>query len=226
MVADKRLFTQGKQDISKGVRAWMKRHKLAVRILFFFVFLICVVVLLTIAASIFLKASPSELLLRFAVVSFILKKELSKPPMPPPSEIFRQHILDPIPESVTNIRADQAMNVLSSYRYTLRFNINRADVAELIYSNSLVRVWKVKYKKNGRLFWAWDTWHGLPTNGVDIIVYDSRRWRRKPKWFRPELWDNPEAYAFEEKIGDRMYIQVLLYNEKEGEAYFIVSNLK
>lgn len=200
----------------------MKRHKLAV--LFLLVFLICTVVIF--AITIFSKAPPSELLLRFAVASFILKKELSKPPMPPPSEIFRQHILDPIPESVINIRADQAMNVLSSYRYTLRFNINKADVAELIYSNSLVRVWNVEFKWNGHLFWAWDTWHGLPTNGVIIIVYDSQRWRRKPKWFRPELWDNPEAYAFREKIGDRMYNQVLLYNEKEGEAYFIVSDQK
>ena len=199
----------------------MKRHKLVA--IFLLVFLICIVVIF--AVTILSKASPSELLFRFAVASFILKKELSKPPMPPPSEIFRQHLLDPIPKSVINIKADQPMNVLSSYRYTLRFNINRADVAELIYSNSLVRVWNVKYR-DGDLFWAWDTWRGLSTNGVTIIVYDSRRWRRKPKWFRPELWDNPEAYAFRKKIGNRMYSQVLLYNEKEGEAYFIVSNLK
>jgi len=59
-----------------------------------------------------------------------------------------------------------------------------------------------------------------------MIVYDSRSLRRKPKWFRPELWENPEAYAFKEKIGGRMYTQVLLYNEKEGEAYFIVSNFR
>ncbi|MHC4172949.1 MAG: hypothetical protein ACYTBX_03980 [Planctomycetota bacterium] len=199
----------------------MKRHKLTA--LFLLVFLICIVVIF--AVTIFSKTSPSELLLRFEMVSLILKKELSKPPMPPPSEIFRQHILDPIPESVANIRADQPKNLLGSYRYTLRFNIDRADLALLIDSLSLVRVWNVEYR-DGDLFWALDTWRGLSMNGVTIIVYDSRRRRREPKWFRPELWDNPEAYAFREKIGDRMYTQVLLYNEKEGEAYFIVSNLK
>jgi len=202
-------------------------HKRRDSVFFLLVCLVAVsvVVSVVLTAVILLNGSPSELLLRFAVASLILKKELSKPPMPPPSEVFRQHILDPIPESVTNIRADRPKDVLSSYRYTLRFNINRADLALLIDSLSLVRVWNVEYR-DGDLFWAWDTWRGLSTNGVTIIVYDSRSWRRKPKWFRPELWDNPEAYAFKEKIGDRMYIQVLLYNEKEGEAYFIVSSLK
>jgi hypothetical protein len=208
----------------------LKRHKLAVRILFFFVFLICVVVLLTIAASIFLKASPLELFLRCVFAGYVLTQK--PPPMPPPAEIFRQHILDPIPESVTNIKADRPSEIWG-YRYTLRFNINRADVDELIYSNSLVRVWNVKHR-DGRLSWDWETWHGLPTEGghyymkgeFTMIVYDSRSLRRKPKWFRPELWENPEAYAFKEKIGGRMYTQVLLYNEKEGEAYFIVSNFR
>lgn len=173
------------------------------------------------------------------MLGMILKKQLSQPPMPPPSEIFRQHILDPIPESVTNIRADRPKNFLGSYTYTLRFNINRADLALLINSRPLVKVWNVEYR-DGDLFWAWDTWRGFSMNACTIIVYDSRRWRRKPKWFRPELWDNPEAYAFR-KVGDRVNIQslkydkktydrineqVLLYNEKEGEAYFIVSSLK
>lgn len=198
------------------------KHKDSVFFLLVCLAVVSVVVSVILTAVILLNGSPSELLLRCVFAGYVLMQK--PPPMPPPSEIFRQHILDPIPESVTNIKADRP-KVIGGYRYTLRFNINRTDVAKLIDSGSLVRVWNVEYR-DGDLFWAWDTWRGLSTNGVTIIVYDSRRWRREPKWFRPELWDNPEAYAFDKKVGDRMNIKVLLYNEKEGEAYFIVSSLK
>jgi len=177
--------------------------------------------------------------MRCVFVGYFLKEVLSQPPMPPPSEIFRQYILDPIPESVTNIKADQPHKIFG-YTYTLRFNINRTDLALLIDSRPFVKVWNVKYK-NGYLGWAWDTWHGFSMNGSTIIVYHPENWwRRKPAWFTPELLDNPEAYAFykvgdrvniealkhERKGGERVNYQVLIYNEKEGEAYFIISNLK
>lgn len=193
--------------------------KMKWRKLFLLVFLICIILIF--AATISLKVrkvSPKELFLRCVFVGYVLMQK--PPPMPPPSEVFRQHVLDPIPESVTNIKADQPKNILG-YRYTLRFNINRADLAKLINSGPLVRVWNVKYGK-GRLKWAWDTWHGHSMSGSDVIVYK----RREPAWFRPELWDNPEAYAFDETVGGRMNTKVLLYNEKEDEAYFIVSRLK
>ena len=52
-------------------------------------------------------------------------------------------------------------------------------------------------------------------------------------------WENPEAYGFFEagnlvntqalksdwrNLGGRVTIKLLLYNEKEGEAYFVVSS--
>jgi hypothetical protein len=152
--------------------------------------------------------------------------------MPTPSEAFRQYIMDPIPESVTNIKADRP-SVIGGYTYVLRFNIGRADLDSIINSRPFQRVWNVKYN-NGYLEWAWDTWQGFSMNGGDIIVYGSRRGAR---WFRPELWDKPEVYVFEKvgdrvntqifdyepKVHDRHDTQVLLYNEKEGEAYFILS---
>lgn len=140
------------------------------------------------------------------------------------SEAFRRYVLDPIPESVTNIRADQPKKFLG-YRYTFRFNINRANMAILIDSGSLKRVWNVKYKK-GYLGWAWDTWNGWTMNGADIIVYNSGFCRREPLWFNPQHWDNPETYAFDETVKGRMNTRVLLYNEKEGQAYYVVASLK
>lgn len=168
--------------------------------------------------------------------------------MPTPSELFRKHILDPIPESVKNIKADRPSEILG-YTYTLRFNINRADLELLIKSGTLERVWNVQYE-NGYLNWDWDPPRlygtpgrqiSMPGSGMDIIVYHPERWRREPRWFRLDQWENPEAYVFytkgdlvniqafesdELETSDRTTIQVLLYNEKESEAYFIVSSFR
>ena len=154
------------------------------------------------------------------------------PPQPSPDELFRGYVLSPIPKSVTNIKADQPKNI-GGYRYTFRFNINRGDLAPLTDSRPFVRIWNVKYK-NGYLSWRWDNPDGK--YGISIPCYDHTR---EPSWFKPGLWDNPEAYAFY-KVGDlvntqaferdgrdlggRVTTQILLYNEKEGQAYFIVSS--
>ena len=188
----------------------MKRHKLAAHILFLLVLLNCIALLFIFAWIILLK-----------------------PPKIPPSEVFRQYVLSPIPESVTNIRADQPKKI-RGYRYTFRFNINRDDLALLINSRPFVRVWNVKYEKYGNLSWYWergDGNYGIPKYGSSMPCYD---YTREPGWFRPGLWDNPEAYTFckegdlvnIERFGKKSSgptdIRVLLYNENEAEAYFVV----
>ena len=153
------------------------------------------------------------------------------PPKPTPDELFRGYVLSPIPKSVTNIKADQPKN-FGGYRYTFRFNINRGDLALLTDSIPFVRIWNVQYY-NGYLSWSWDNTDDK--YGISIPCYDHTR---EPGWFKPGLWDNPEAYAFY-KVGHLINIQaskhddwsldgrvtteVLLYNEKESEAYFIVT---
>jgi len=160
-----------------------------------------------------------------------LIKTLKTPPAPP-EKMFTGYVLNPIPESVTNIMADQPKN-FGGYRYTFRFNITRDDLALLTDSKPFVRIWNVKYW-NGYLSWRWDNPDGK--YGISIPCYDHTR---EPSWFKPGLWDNPEAYAFYKvgrliniqalehdgrSMGGRVTIKVLLYNEKEGEAYFIVSS--
>jgi len=147
------------------------------------------------------------------------------------SAAFRRYVLSPIPKSVTNIRADQPRN-FRGYRYTFRFNINRDDLGLLINSRPFVRVWNVKYRDDS-LDWAWDR-DGLFGTGRYNSSLQCYDYTREPGWFRPGLWDNPEAYAFW-KEGDLVNIQrfgkdtsgptdirVLLYNENEAEAYFVV----
>jgi len=200
----------------------VRLNKAAHRMIRLSVFFVCSVLLLLFIADVFLGLSPAVLLGRYLFVKAILTQKAA-PQMSPPNVVFKEYILDPIPESITNIRADQPEKH-SGYRYVLRFNINKSDVAMLINSGPLKRIWNVKYE-NGYLEWAWDTWNGHSLNGTDIIVYypdDSR----EPAWFKPHLWDNFEAYAFEEKVDGTRNTKVFLFNEKEGEAYFIVSSLR
>ena len=155
-----------------------------------------------------------------------------------PEATFRGYVLDPIPESVTNIRAHQPKNI-GGYMYTLRFNVNRSDLNLIIESRSFQRVW-IWMCTSRAIDWHWDRDgpFGIPTRGQGMSIYGSGFFQRPPRWFRPGRWDNPEAYAFY-KIGDyvnaqafdrdrarlrdRVYTKVLLYNEKKGEAYCIVS---
>ena len=159
-------------------------------------------------------------------------KTLRAPPAPP-EETFRQYVLSPIPESVINIKADPA-SIFFGYTYTFRFSISRDDLALLINSRPFVRVWDVKYE-NGCLSWYWDRDGplGMGRYGSTMICYQSTR---KPGWFRPGLWDNPEAYAFwkegdlvniegfDEDSSGPVEIRVLLYNENEGQAYFVMES--
>ena len=181
----------------------------------------------------------------FKYVPPLLFKTLTKTlkaPQAPPEETFRQYVLSPIPKSVTNIKADQPKNIMG-YKYTFRFNISRDDLALLIDSRHFIEVWNVKYK-NGMLDWGWGHTDPIelkiPKYGLSLPLYGNN-WDspREPKWFKPGRWENPEAYAFY-KVGDlvniqafehdgrslggRVTIEVLLYNEKEGKAYFIVSS--
>jgi hypothetical protein len=143
-----------------------------------------------------------------------------------------------MPMSVTNLKVDQ-VDEIGGYKYVFRFDINKADIALLIDSRSFVRVWNVKYR-NGFLEWGWDRDGplGISKVGHSITIYAPENSR--PDWFKLEFWINPETYAFyklgdlvnieafnRDKISDgRVITDVMLYNEKEGEAYFIASSWK
>jgi hypothetical protein len=164
-----------------------------------------------------------------------------KTPSAQPEEIFRQYVLSPIPKSVKNIKADQPGKIFG-YTYTFRFNISRDDLALLLDSQPFIEVRNVNYK-NGMLEWGWgridQTEPNIPKYGISLPLYEYGDRPHDPSWFRPGQWNNPEAYGFykvgdlvntqaieqdAQDLGGRETIQVLLYNEEEEEAYFIVSD--
>ncbi len=154
----------------------------------------------------------------FCVVFFIYAvTALLRTPSP---ELFRRYVSAPIPASVMNIRYDRDLPVYR-YAYTFRFNINESDLALLVNSRPFQKISNVKYDSQTGLYWEWDS-----TRSHSLSVYGPGQgrpwwWQRKPRWFTLDRWDNPQAYVFKDN-SKNWSIQVLLYNDKLGQAYFIV----
>ena len=152
------------------------------------------------------------------------------------NKAFINYILNPVPKSVKNIKVDEP-RTMDGYTYTFRFNIDRTDVNRIIFSQPFEQVLDVKYNaiKNGYLSWKWDTGHD-----ESLIVYNPRFDYKEPEWFELEQLENPQTYVFV-KIGDKInsealeYVEkvngvqdtkIFIYNEKEGEAYFIIDRMR
>ena len=155
------------------------------------------------------------------------------------NQVFMRYFRQGLPESVTNIKIDQP-GKFQGRTYAMRFSISRDDFTKLKESRSFVKVYNLKYEK-GQLSWFWksgeDNVLGMPTHGSSLPVYSQRR---KPGWFKMNKLDSYESYAFEQ-IGDvvnpllaeginQMLIEghttilILIYSEKEGEAYFVAKD--
>ena len=198
----------------------MKPHILAARVLFVSAYVLFGVVLFGAAVIVLMKAG----------ITAWGRAQIE------PAKVFAGYVLSPIPESVTDIKADQPSK-FGGHTYTLRFNISREDLDLIVKSRPFQRVWNVEYS-HGNLSWYWGEQNVLGMRvyryGNSIPCYD---YTREPRWFRPERWDNPEAYAFskegnlvntecfdsDKNSSGPVSHQVLLYNEKEGEAYFITT---
>ncbi len=138
----------------------------------------------------------------------------------PSPELFKRYVLDSVPASVTNIKYDRDLPVYR-YAYTFRFNISESDLAQLVNSRPFQKVSNVKYDGQKGLYWEWDS-----RRSHTMFVYSSGEsrpwwWQRKPRWFTPNRWDNLQGYVFRDK-SENWSVQVLLYDQKLGQAYFIV----
>jgi len=130
-------------------------------------------------------------------------------------ELFRQHILDPIPQSVTEIKADR-LRKSSGYGCVFRFKISKADVGLIVNSRPFVNATQAEYR-NGILHWEY-----APGLSRTKVIYASDL--RRPRWFELQRWNHFKAYVLDE--GDKYNeesLHILLYNEDLEEAYFIVA---
>ena len=135
-----------------------------------------------------MKANP--LILVYIILLLIAISSCVREPDLEPSEIFEIYVMDPILESVANIKADQP-RWFRGYIYVLKFNINRDDLTKIIESRPFERAWNPKYIC-GAIYWSWDI-----QNTEGVIVYQPESGYHVPKWFSPEWPELKPSDEFE-----------------------------
>jgi len=168
---------------------------------------ICLIVLVLATLTVAATGKFPDLLSRIGFAFAIL--QMKEAPNGPPAALFSQYVLDPPPNSVAEIRADRTKAVFG-YGYTFRFNISMEDLGLIVRSRSFERAATIECTKDSFVSWV-----GESRNRETLLVYGPGQ--RRPKWFTPDTWDNPEAYAT--TTGD---IRILIYDEQSGEAYLII----
>jgi len=139
------------------------------------------------------------------------------PAEPSAEDLFLEYVVDPIPASVSEIRADCAKRT-HGLGYVLAFMISREDLAPILDSGPFRPIPNVEYF-SGHLRWErserhWESMHLYEVPG--LIGHT-----KKPAWFTPESWDNCEAYISTGDHGKAGIKRILLYSAELGEAYFI-----
>lgn len=135
-------------------------------------------------------------------------------------ELFRRYVRNPVPSSVSRVRVDQPQT-LRGYGYTFRFEIDASELAVVCDSRQLKRVHDVNYI-DGVLDWKWDA-----SSGVMISPYNQNSWPREPRWFAElATWKDVEAYALRQRQNGRAITEILIYNQRLGEACFVTFNVE
>lgn len=143
-----------------------------------------------------------------------------------PRALFEQYILEPIPQSVTEIRVDQPKTV-RGYGYVFRFGISKADLSQLLGSRPFEHIAGMFVSDEGRcLGWDWERREHHATGGLVFCAYQDDRYAPMPSWLSDlGNWVNFDAYALQymkERPGKTptSILEILIYNETPGEAYF------
>jgi len=147
------------------------------------------------------------------------------------SRIFKKYVLDPIPKSVADIKADEIGKRGLGHIYVMHFNIQKTDAALIINSRQYEKFTSVTYHEQGYLHW-----HGSQDQGFDVEkmyldlgtggglpLYTKERGQDKPEWFHPNDMANSVSYVAKEKFGrsTRYTTKVLTFDEDLEEAYFV-----
>ncbi len=131
-----------------------------------------------------------------------------------PFWLFRKVVLNHIPASVRNIKSSQDL-WFGEHKYVLRFHISKEDLSLILKSRRFKKISYVKYN-DGLLD------YGEVQNILNsFFLYDTYRGKSTPRWFRLGEWKNFKAYVEERIESGFESVHILLYNEGQGESYFI-----
>jgi len=150
-----------------------------------------------------------------------------RPPAVPrsPCEVFREHVCDPIPQSVTDVKLDQPDKVRTLFAnelYVMRFKINKVDLMSIVNARPFKEFDWVEYveRQDGVLHWGRGSHpFGLHDMGL-CLLYAPAMGVVPPDWFKPNEWQSPKVFV-RERVGGKDRTQILIYDEDLSEAYFI-----
>jgi len=130
---------------------------------------------------------------------------------------FETVVVQPVPESVKNIRTDRFRNSRgpNGHVCVFRFDISREDLSQILASDAFIRLEYAKYA-SGKLHFGVDR-----NMRMGVGLYESR-WHSEPAWFDLAQWADSEAFVAEEEVPSTWYkARFLLYSEERGAAYFL-----
>jgi hypothetical protein len=154
-----------------------------------------------ILGSLLWRAWRSGLVAKVVILALILLRHSAPAP---PKRLFKEHILDPIPKSVKEIKVDRARE-FSGYGYVFHFKISGEDLDRIVESRPFERMF-ISYEY-GNLYFG----------NTGLSVYPPGE---EPAWFIGWELRGSEGYAYEEVKGGKSYTWVLIFNQELEEAYF------
>jgi hypothetical protein len=140
------------------------------------------------------------------------------------SDLFQQHVLRPIPASVTDVRVEQTASVIG-YGYVFRFAVNTSDLEAIRKSRPFRQTENMHVFDEDGLSWDWKGWEQEePDHRERGAAFTIHHPRGRPSWFDLGSWRHLESYALRQtdKDGNVTDLQILIYNSQLGQAYFIV----
>jgi hypothetical protein len=147
---------------------------------------------------------------------------MSRSPSPPSSvsEVFRQRVCDPIPESVTNLMLDRS-DTTRTKLCVMHFKISKEDLMSIVNSRPFKEFDWIKYRREeGSLIWGQGS-HPFGLRDTDgRKLYTPTTGIIPPDWFRPNELQNPKVYV-QDQVDGKNKTRILIYDESRSEAYFI-----
>lgn len=173
---------------------------------------VCGCILAFVLCRTIFRRPVSDLLFRFRFASAILRQK--QPVSGTSRELFKQHVLDPIPESIREIRVDRTQQVFG-YGLTFRFKVSGADLDRILESRPFTEMMNISYR-NRVLHWDSE-----PSGGQTVLLYPSES--DVPTWFDLEIQEATQGYAVFDDQGYRWSMWILIYQPVLEDTYFIVS---
>jgi len=129
---------------------------------------------------------------------------------PSRSEFFRHALINPIPNSVKDMKIDRMFAALD-HIFVFSFTVSEGDVNSILTQKKFIPLEFMSYD-DGILYWG-----GVisPEGSTRLHIYTHKQ---PPVWFDLQTWAAPQMYGVEIRSG---YEQYLIYDKSRGRVILI-----